>query len=730
LVAVIAGLFVLMIGAGASPPTGQDAASKKPTSSCNLNSSGDRIKHVISVVFDNTHFTRDNPDVPSDLEQMPNLLNFITGNGTLISHEHTPLISHTGTDILTSLTGQYGDQMGAPVSNAFGFYDTPTSIQFTSMFQYWTDRLPGQNDKTFFMTTPAGKNTPAPWVPYTRAGCNVGAVASANIVLENTFSDVPTVFGTGSPEDQEQQDAFNIPCGSGSNPPCTPAQRKAKNQPSADFVGIAVHCAKNTASCADSKEARPDLLPDEPGGYQGFKGLFGAKHTNPVISPNGPVTDLNGNVIADSTGNPGFPGFDAMSAGVSLGYVATMQEHGIPVTYSYISDAHDNHHGGRAFGPGEAGYVAQLKAYDDAFGKFFARLQRDGITRNNTLFSFTSDEGDHFVAGAGSPAGCDGVHVPCTYSRIGELNASLDRLWALVPPFSTPGGPAQPAVSTHDDSAPTVYVKGDPSQDDAGVRALEQASKHIEGLSPITGETDRITNFMAGTAEMRNLHMLTGDPARNPTFTLFANPDYFLCITSHPCQSTKPGTPLVTENPAFAWNHGDVSPDINTTWLGLVGPGVRHLGVDGKIWSSHADDRPTILGLVGLKDDYAHQGRLLVEVLDRGALPHGIGDVNAYARLAQVYEQLNSPVGQFGLTTLAASTAALESTSPYDSVYTSTNQALEKLGQQRDALTAEMAETLDRSVSAAITNRDRGSSRGLGDRGLDLLQEAWLLAGE
>src|SRR5207249_2666380 len=186
--------------------------------------------------------------------------------------------------------------------------------------------------------------------------------------------------------------------------------------------------------------------------------------------PTGPVTDLDGNVVRDASGNPGFPGFDSMSASTSLGFVADMQEHGIPLTTAYISDAHDNHPSGPAFGPGEAGYVAALKRYDDAFGKFFGRLAKDGITKANTLFTVTADE-----------------------------------------------------------------------------------------------------------VEMKDLHMLTGDPARNPTLTLFANPNYFLCAGTFRCSFT--GNQVV-ENPAFAWNHGDIAPDINTTWLGLVGPGVRNLGVD------------------------------------------------------------------------------------------------------------------------------------------------------
>jgi hypothetical protein len=52
---------------------------------------------------------------------------------------------------------------------------------------------------------------------------------------------------------------------------------------------------------------------------------------------------------------------------------------------------HDNHSAKTAYGPGEAGYVAVLKAYDVAFGKFFTRLASDGINKSNTLFVFTAD---------------------------------------------------------------------------------------------------------------------------------------------------------------------------------------------------------------------------------------------------------------------------------------------------------------------------------------------------
>ena len=65
----------------------------------------------------------------------------------------------------------------------------------------------------------------------------------------------------------------------------------------------------------------------------------------------------------------GFPGF-SVTATQTLAYVADMQEHGIPVTYGYISDEHGN------FGSGDPRYEAQLKADDQAFGQAFYGVHR------------------------------------------------------------------------------------------------------------------------------------------------------------------------------------------------------------------------------------------------------------------------------------------------------------------------------------------------------------------
>jgi hypothetical protein len=559
--------------------------------------------------------------------------------------------------------------MGVPIANSFRYFNPDGTSNPGVSFAYWTAPLfdPSTStptDTTYNMLTAGGKNAPAPWVPYTRAGCNFGAVATANTILENIAIDIPTVFGANSPEADEVK--------------ANPAQAFA------DFVGIGIHCALGNSLCAAANNGKADKLPDEPNGYTGYLGLFGNKYVAPQISPSGPMTDLNGNVIKDPQGHIGFPGFDGMSAAVSLSYVAAMQEHGVPVTYTYISDAHDAHPSGPAYGPGQAGYVAALKSYDDAFGKFFTRLANDGINQSNTLFVFTSDEGDHFVGGPPSPSNCDGVTVPCTYSQIGELNGNLAGLLATQQGITTP-------FRVHSDSAPNVYITGNPARDAAVTRNFERATGKLTAVNPMTGKTDTLTKYLADPVEMKLLHMITADPARTPTFTMFADPNYFLFAGAPNCNSA-----CVTQLPGFAWNHGDVSPDINTTWLGMVGPGINNLGVDGSVWSDHTDIRPTMMTLLGLKDDYAHDGRALTEYMPGWAIPDAAKKNGGFKKLAPVYKEIHAILGEFGLDTLAASTKALESgNAADDSTYTNLENKLISLGNQRDALAGQMNSLLE-----------------------------------
>jgi len=168
--------------------TGGGSATASASGSCQLGTKAGDVKNVIYLQFDTTDFKRDVAGIPYDLEQMPHLLNFLKGNGTLLSNDHTILISHTAGGILSSLTGLYPDRMGQTVSNSYDYFKNNGQPTFTSSFKYWTDTVDGADDSLPNMVGDGGQTTPEPWLTYTAAGCNVGGVSAANIELENNTS--------------------------------------------------------------------------------------------------------------------------------------------------------------------------------------------------------------------------------------------------------------------------------------------------------------------------------------------------------------------------------------------------------------------------------------------------------------------------------------------------------------------------------------------------------------
>jgi hypothetical protein len=744
----LAGTSMAATAKVAKPATRADTTT---TTLCHL---GNGVKHVVELTFDNVHYFRDNPNVPSDLELMPNLLNFFESNGTFLSNSHTPLIAHTADDILTTYSGLYGDRQGVSIANSYRAYnaDGPNGSFNTtdpaSAFTYWTGHIadtasppsPGHDTNPNMVYSPVppataahavtpNTVTPAPWVPFTRAGCDVADIATANQELENTTPDIPNVFGANSPEAQQlaaDTDSF-------------------KDAETADYVGVAVHCAQGSAFCSTAKAPRgnqttpsptavTDALPQEPGGYSGFQALYGHRYVAPQLgagTPNltrngvqitnaaGNLVDENGNQIngAFLTNHPGFPGFGPINASQTLAYVADSLESGVPVVNGYIADVHGNEHiqspltaacnvkgAPSALGPGTPCYLAQAKYYNTAFGAFFQRLAADGINASNTEFVLSSDEGDH-VAGANvgraiqpTPANCDGVTVACTYptGTFGELAGNITGLLATQKNNTTP-------FTLESDSAPEFYVTGDPGPNAPQVRTLERDVSGLTANNPYTGTTQKITNYIANPAEEAILHIVDADPARTPTFALFAKPDYFLSPGAANCS-----TACVAVNSAFAYNHGDYAAEINTNYIGLAGPGVKHLGLDGQApnagpnsagpnsgqvvvansgttgtWADETDIRPTLIYLTGLKDDYEHDGRVITEAL---SAPNAALSPPAVTALGACYKQLNSSVGQFGNFTLQASTAAVESSSIGDTQYKTINAALTGLDRVRDAL--------------------------------------------
>jgi hypothetical protein len=725
----VAAFAVLMLAGVAGAPAalahgGGRGHHPKPSHACGF---ANGIKHVIYVQFDNTHLFRDRPQFASDLEQMPHLLGFMRQQGTLNDNDHTILISHTAGGILSAFTGLYPDRNGQTVTNSYRYFKDDGTSASASAFKYWTDLVdsdgvPPADGLPNMVNGDSGqpKTTPAPWVPYTRAGCDFGAVASANVVLENTSTgpngDMTKVFGQGSPE-------WNEALASNAAPAGTAARALAQT----DFVGFAVHCGRGGGLCAGDANAKPDALPDEPGGYSGFQGLFGAKAVNPAITGGQPVVnDTEGQPIADPFGQPGFPGFDGMLAKVSLGYVAQMQEAGVPVTYAYISDAHDNHTLVRASGPGEADYQAQLQAYDQAFGAFFDRLKAHGIDKRNTLFVFTVDENDHFAGGDST----DGTwsHTFCNISggqvcppnQIGEVNANLA---ALLPA-------GEPPFLVHSDSAPTVYVTGRPQRTDPALRKLERDVAAAQAIDPyISPAPTPITKFLVDPVTEQTLHMVNADARRTPTFTLFANPDYFLSTFN--CPAAGGGGPVCIDY-HFAWSHGDATDDIGRIWLGLVGPGVRNLGQTSRIWADHTDVRPTMLALLGLEDSYEPDGRVMSQALRGDAVPRGLRrHEGSLVVLGAIYKQITAPFGEFAHDALVASTRALASGSATDdSTYAAIEGRIEALTQRRDALVAQIRTLLTNAAfGGGWDDRvDERQVRRLIIKGLVLLAEGRRLA--
>jgi hypothetical protein len=686
-------LFVFVLaGFGLSGKPASAQAQAAAAKSCNFRSADGRIKHVIQIIFDNVHLHRDNPNVPSDMEQMPHLLNFIRSKGTLDTNHHAVLISHTADDELTYLTGVYGDRHGIPVANSFGVFRPDGSVASEFSFFYWTNHIsdldPSSLDTTYGMLSGDGKNAPAPWVPFTRAGCDVGVLSSANIAIETPSFDVPFIFGPNSPEAKETPDQqFN------------------------DFEGAAVHCAKGSPVCSSANHGVADVLPQEPGGYTGFNALYGPKYMNQVL---GPILDLDGNPM------PSFPGFSP-TASQALGYLLAMQTKGIPVTLAYVADLHDSQVTGNGLGPGDPDYVAQIKSYDAGFDKFFKRLNDAGINETNTLFIITADEGDHFVGTAPTPANCDGVNIACQYdyTKVGELDLNINGLVAAQTGNTTP-------FDLHSDMAPTIYVDGNPDRTSPATRQLERDFAKLTALNPITNHVDHLAVALADPVEMGLLHMITADPARTPSFTMFGRQDYWFT-------NSGPITP-VFDDPVNgnAWNHGGIQPAIANIWLGMVGPGIRK-GSDSEDdedrgesavieFSDHTDVRPTVLALLGLRDDYSHDGRVLLEALHPSALPDALRDVDKLVSLGRVYKQINAPFGELAQKTLKISTAALVSNAGGDAVYTKLENKLKAWRDWRDALARQMRDILE---GAAFGGKEVSD-----ERVEDLIEKANALLGQ
>ena len=247
------------------------------------------------------------------------------------------------------------------------------------------------------------------------------------------------------------------------------------------------------------------------------------------------------------------------------------------------------------------------------------------------------------------------------------------------------------------DDAPTVLVKGQPGPNAANVRTLEREISGLSEWDPVTHGPAPITDNIADQQEEKILHMRNADPLRLPTFTLFGNDDFFF---EDECPSgANPDPGCFKQNPGFAWNHGDDQPDIASTWQGWVGPGVQNLGVDASLWTDHPDARSTLLTLLGLKDDYADDGRAISQIMTPAAAPAPIkADPAGYDALSAAYKQLDAPFGEFGRDSLTVSTRAVATSSRDDDAYRAWDAQLAACQTVRTPLVAQIDALLNNAA--------------------------------
>ena len=130
----------------------------------------------------------------------------------------------------------------------------------------------------------------------------------------------------------------------------------------------------------------------------------------------------------------------------------------------------------------------------------------------------------------------------------------------------------------------------------------------------------------------------------------------------------------------------------------------------GSIWSDHTNIQPTMMELLGLRDDYTPDGRVLAEVIKPSALRASLKTFYpTLVRLGDAFTAINAAVGPFGLDTMAGSAIARSSTAAGDITYTKLESLLAGLGSQRDMLVrADEDPAVRRGVPRQAGGREQG----------------------
>ena len=418
------------------------------------------------------------------------------------------------------------------------------------------------------------------------APLTIAHATGARVYGVDPTGDMTRVFGQGSPEWNEGRDSQLATFGSA-----------AFNLAQTDFVGIAIHCAQGQAPARGTRTRSPTTRRSTPAPTTATRRSSApstsTRRSGRRADANGRpcIKATDGSNITDPTNQCGFPGFDGALAKNTLGEVAQMQEHGVPVTFAYISDAHDDHTLAQASGPGEAGYQQQLADYDAAFDAFFKRLDADGINKSNTLFVVTVDEGDHFAGGTGiarpGEPGCAHLHAPALPGHGGDADVPVepDRRDHDEPESAAPGDRA--AVQRAQRRCPDD-LRQQPAEPNRSIRSAAGAGhRQRNGDRPVPG---------------RRLHPDHRQP-RRPGRGRSAPHGHRRPEADADADALRAGRLLLPDRElrhVLAVARRVRRPEVRleprrrpagdrNTWLAMVGPGVDNNGVDDQTWTDHVD---------------------------------------------------------------------------------------------------------------------------------------------
>ena len=192
------------------------------------------------------------------------------------------------------------------------------------------------------------------------------------------------------------------------------------------------------------------------------------------------------------------------------------------------------------------------------------------------------------------------------------------------------------------DTAPTFYLTGQP-----GGRATSSCARSSvtsatsSSLDPYVVRrpgTVPLTVNLADPVEEQTLHMINADQNRTPTFTMFAQSGLLL----PDCQSVLRRCDLRERRVRVEPRRHPAGDREHVGRDGRAGRRPERRRLDD-LDRSHDTSGRRCLSLVGLKDDYTDDGHVIVQALDRRALPRALQG-STIAQLEDAYKQVNAPV--------------------------------------------------------------------------------------